>query len=171
MRIVLILLVLVIPSLVIAKRSVTDEKVLVCSGYDTIETFSESGKQRVPVVSKGTTRGGSIVELSFVRKNDSLRHLFDEPEYDVFVRGDLYFPSEEVKRDGDNTLSAIYASSYMPIKFRYNMTLNILHAYHETSNCQSQLSISHLPFNPATCVKTSSTTFEGVCSEQARIVN
>ena len=67
MRIALILLVFVISSLVIAKRSVTDEKVLVCSGYDTIETFSKSGRQQGPVVRKGT-----IVELSFVRKNDSL---------------------------------------------------------------------------------------------------
>jgi hypothetical protein len=165
MRIVLILLVFVISSLVIAKQSITDEKVFVCSGYDTIETFSESGKQEGPVVSKGT-----ILELSLERTNDSIKNLFDEPEYDVYIRSDFYFPSEEVKRDGDNTLSAIYANSYMPVKFRYDMNLNILHAYHETSNCQSQLSISHLPFNPATCVKIKVTTFEGICSEQSRIV-
>ena len=164
MRIALILLVFVISSLVIAKRSVTDEKVLVCSGYDTIETFSKSGRQQGPVVRKGT-----IVELSFVRKNDSLRHLFDEPEYNVFVRGDLFFPSEEVKRDGD-TISAIYAEHFMPIKFRYDLNSNILNAYQETTDCMSRRSTSYIPIDPDTCVKTRSTTFEGVCSEQSRIV-
>ena len=161
MRIVLILLVFVISSLVIAKQAITNEKMFVCSGYNTIETFSESDKKESVVI-----RRGSFLELSFTRTNDSLKHLLDEPEYGVFV-DNLYYPSEEVKVNG-NIISAIYAHDWMPIKFRYDLKSNMLYAYHEKSDCFYREPRSHhSPVDPATCVKTSSVTFKGVCSIQS----